>query len=366
MTRPPRSAAVVILLTGLLAVARAEVIEQVLIKVNGEIVTKTELEDRQVTALRQMGQPADLKNNPSDAQLRKMLDDVTPDLVVTIVDEMLVLQRGKELGYKMSEEQFQSYLDNIKKDSKIETEEQFQAALKQENMTMTELRKNVEKTVIMSRVQQNEVVGRLAVSEADARRFYEAHKSEFTTPQSITLREILVTVPGSATVPGAGTVAGAAKTFNVGLDEEARQKAADIRQRAIGGESFEKLATDLSDAPSRANAGLIGPLNLSDLSPDLQKLIGGMKAGEVSQVLRSPTGYQILKLEVSSASETLPFEQARDQISERVFAEKRKDEFDKYLKKLRTQAIIEFRNDDIKKAYDVGLERMKTGVSASQ
>src|SRR5579864_4145420 len=213
MTRLPRSSAsVVLLMTGMLAVARAEIIEQVLIKVNGEIVNKTELEDRQVTALRQMGQPADLKNNPSDAQLRKMLDDVTPELVVTIVDEMLVLQRGRELGYKMSEEQFQSYLDNIKKDSKIENEEQFQAALKQENMTMAELRKNVEKTVIMSRVQQNEVVGRLAVSEADARRFYEAHAKEFTTPQSITLREIFVTVPGGG------------KTFTVGQDEEARQK----------------------------------------------------------------------------------------------------------------------------------------------
>src|SRR5579864_8699140 len=208
----PRSAVVVFLLVATLGVARAEILEQVLIKVNGEIFTKTDLEERQVTALRQLGQQADMKSNPSDAQLRKMLDDVTPDLVVSVVDEILILQRGKELGYKMTEEQFQSYLDNIKKDSKIETEEQFQAALKQENMTMADLRKNVEKTVIMSRVQQNEVVGRLAVSEADARRFYEGHKNDFTTPQSITLREIFVTVPGGG------------KTFTVGQDEEARQK----------------------------------------------------------------------------------------------------------------------------------------------
>src|ERR1700680_1011986 len=121
MTNLSRSATgVAVLLAGTLGVARAEIIEQVLIKVNGEIFTKTELEERQVTALRQMGQQADMKNNPSDAQLRRMLDDVTPDLVVNIVDEMLILQRGRELGYKMSEEQFQSYLYNIKKDSKID------------------------------------------------------------------------------------------------------------------------------------------------------------------------------------------------------------------------------------------------------
>ena len=350
MLNPARSAAVVAaLLAGMLAVVHAEIVEQVLIKVNGELFTKTELEERQVGALRQMGQAADLKNNPSDAQLRKALDDITPELVVNVVDEMLILQRGKELGYKMSDEQFQSYLENIKKDSKIETEEQFQAALKQENMTMADLKKNVEKTIVMSRVQQNEVVGRLAVSEADSRRYYEAHAKEFTTPQSITLREIFVTVPGDG------------KTLNVGLDEAAREKANQIRQRAVGGEAFDKLAAEVSDAPSKANAGLIGPLNLSELSPDLQKLVEGMKAGEISPVLHAQKGYQILKLEASSLAETLPFDQARDQISEKVFAEKRKAEFDKYLTKLRAEAIIEFKNMDIKKAYQVGLERMKAG-----
>jgi len=81
------------------AVARADVIEQILVKVNGEIFIKSELETRQALALRQqMGQQVDLKSDPTDAQLRKMLDEVTPDLIVNVVDEMLVVQRGKELG----------------------------------------------------------------------------------------------------------------------------------------------------------------------------------------------------------------------------------------------------------------------------
>ena len=204
---------------------RAEIIEQILVKVNGEIFTKSNLEDRQVTALRQMGQQVDLKSNPSDAQLRKLLEQITPDLIVNIVDEILVVQRGRELGYRLTDEQFTSYLDNIKKESKIETEEQFQAALKQEGLTLAELRKNIEKTAIVSRVQQNEVLGRIAVSEDEARRFYEAHRNEFTTPQAITLREIFVNVPGD------GVAA------NVGLDEEARAKADKIRQRALSGEN---------------------------------------------------------------------------------------------------------------------------------
>src|SRR6266542_4314529 len=178
---------------------RAEVIEPVLVKVNGEIFTKTDLESRQVSALRQMGQQIDPKTDPSDAQLKKMLDDVTPQLLVNVIDEMLLVQRGHELGYTMGNEQFQSILDSIKKDNKIENDEQFQAALKQENMTLTDLRKSLERQMIVSKVQQNEVLGKIGVSEDEARKYYDAHKSEFTSPQTVTLRELFVAVPGDGT-----------------------------------------------------------------------------------------------------------------------------------------------------------------------
>ena len=78
-------------------------------------------------------------------QLRKALDEITPQMMVDAVDEMLIVQRGKELGYKLSDEQFKSVVDNIRKENKIETDEQFQAALKPENMTMADLRRNLEK-----------------------------------------------------------------------------------------------------------------------------------------------------------------------------------------------------------------------------
>jgi len=87
-----------------------------------------------------------------------------------------------------------------------------------------------------------------------------------------------------------------------------------------------------------------------------------MKVGDVSEVLRSPTGYQVLKLESSTPTETMPFEQAREQISDRVFTDKRRTEFDKYLEKLRAEGIIDWRNPELKKAFEVGLERLKSGV----
>src|SRR5262245_36087754 len=96
-----------IVLGGLLAatvaadVLRAEIIEQILVKVNGEIFTKTDLETRQIAILRQRGEQIDPKDT-SNAQLRKALDDITPKIMVDAVEEMLIVQRGKELGYKLT------------------------------------------------------------------------------------------------------------------------------------------------------------------------------------------------------------------------------------------------------------------------
>ncbi len=327
-------------------VLRGEVIEQIIVKINGEIVTKTELENRQVVALRQMGQQVNARTD--DAQLKRMLEQVTPQLLVSMVDEMLMVQRGKELGYRMADDQFQSVLDSIKKDNNIESEEAFQAALKQENMTLADLRRSLERQMIVSRVQQNEVMSHVAVSDDEARKYYDEHKGEFTSQRTITLREIFINGGGDG------------NSINAGLDEAARNKAVDIRNRALKGEPFDKLATEFSDAPSRANAGLIGPLNVADLSPDVQKLVEPMKAGEITQVLRGPKGYQILKLESANAAQTQSFDEAREEISNRVFNEKRKTEYEKFLVRLRAQAIIEWKNKEVQKAYEQGLTAGRT------
>ena len=348
-----RFAIVAAVLALLAAPGRAEIIEQILVRVNGELFTKTDLEMRQVAALREMGQRLDpSKANLDDAQLRKMLDQVTPELMVGVIDEMLLVQRGKELGYRLGDEQFTGILDNLKKENKIENDEQLQAALKQEGMTVADLRRNVERRMLVSRVEQNEILGRIAVSDVEAREYYQAHVSEFTSPQNVTLREIFVTVPEKATAA---------------QDTAAREKASQILQRANAGENFEKLAVDSSDAPSKANAGLIGPLSLSELSPELRKMIEGMKPGQISEAMRTPRGYQILKLETSTPPQTLPFEDARNQISDRVFTDKRREEYDKFLERLRAQAIIEWKNDDLKRAYERGLaESKKQGGQAAR
>jgi len=335
-------AALIGLLVFLSASIRAEVIEQVLVKVNGDIITKTELEQRLTGAVRQSlngRDPASL----TPEERGKLVADATPEVLVGSIDELLLLQRGRELGLKLGDEQFRQVVNNIRKEQGLQDEEKFQAALRQENMTMEDLRKQLERQMLIEQVQRQEVGSKLSITEAEARLYYERHPQDFTDPASITLREIFVEVPSD---PKQGNA------FSVEKDNEAKQKIEALRARVLKGEDFAAVAAEGSDSSSKANGGLIGPFPRTDVSPQLQQIVDKMKVGEVTAPLRTQRGYQIFKLEALTQQAVQPFDNVRDLIADKVAAERTRSEMRKFLTRLRSQAIIEWKNEELKKAYD--------------
>ena len=334
-----------VLAVSLVVPTQAEIIEQVLVKVNGDIITKTELETRQIAALRErMNSPVDAEKLKNDEALKKALLEVTPELLVNAIDELLLMQLGREKGYKLQDQDFQSWLKDMREKNSLQDDQKFQAALKQEGLTLDDLRKQVERGFLMQRVQQDEVGQKLSITEEEARQYYVSHKQEFVEPASVTLREIFVEVP---TVTQGGE-----QGVRVGALEEAKKEAEAIRARVAAGEDFGKVAAEVSDSPSKANGGLIGPLPLADVSESLRKLLDGMKPGDITQPLQTEKGFQILKLETMKASEAQPFESVRDLVADKVYDARRQAEMRKFTARIRSQAIIEWKNQDLKKLYE--------------
>src|SRR5215510_6895267 len=342
----------VLVALGLTVSLHGEILEQVLVKVNGDIVTKSDFERMQVEFLRQR---PELQNVTADSpELQKAVAESTPQLILSAVDELLLVQRGRELGYVMSDEQFKSVLDNIKKDNNIDTDEKFQEALKQEGMTLADLRRQLEKNMLETRVQQNEVMAKISVTEDEAHAYYDAHKNEFTTPSELMLREILIGVPASD------------RGVNVAQDDAAKAKADDLRHRLLAGEPFARLAGEVSEAASKSNGGLIGPIKVDELAPALQTMLGKMKPGDISDVIRTQRGYQILALESRTETKVKSFDEGRQDISDRIADEKRRGETQKYLEKLRGSATITWHNDELKKAYEQALAERRKQLESDQ
>src|SRR5688572_18060356 len=267
----------------LLTPVGAEIFEQVLVKVNGDIITKTEFEQRQVAELRNRPELANV--SPASPELRKAVAEITPDLILAAVDELLLVQRGREMGWALGDEQFNTFLAASKKQNNLEDEDKFLAALKQEGVTLPELRRNYEKSMLVNQVQRVEVNDKIGVTEEEAKAYYAEHAKEFTTPSEVMLREILIEVPTTE------------KGVNVAQDDEMKAKTEGLRAKLLAGEPFPRMAADFSAAPSRANGGLIGPLRQDELAPAFQKVLEPMKVGDVTEPIRTTRGYQLLKLE---------------------------------------------------------------------
>lgn len=347
-------AAAILVATGLFSPAvRAQIIEQVLVRVNGEIVSKTEFEDRYMAVLR--SRPEFANANLTNLELQKAVAEITPNLILEAVDELLLIQRGRELNYTLGDTQFKEILETIKKNNNLTDEAQFQAALKQEGLTEADLRRNIERSMLINQVQSTEVTQKLAVTEEESRAYYEAHRTEFTTPSEVMLREILIEVPSSD------------RGVNVAQDDAAKEKAEEVRQRLLKGEPFPRLAAEVSSAPSKANGGLIGPIHMEEIAPQLQQMLNTLKVGDVTDVIRTTRGYQLLKLESRTEMKSRSFEEARNDIGRRVIESKSRAAMQKYLDDLRAQADIKWRNVELQRAYDQALaKRRKDAVTPPQ
>lgn len=347
------AAAGLIVAVGCLTTVDAQILEQVLVRVNGEIVSKTEFEDRQLAALR--GRPELANATPASLELQRAIAEITPDLILEAVDELLLIQRGRELNFSLGDTQFKDILESIKKSNNLTDEAQFQAALKQERMTLADLRRSIERNMLINQVQSTEVTQKLSVTDEEARAYFDSHSAEFTTPSEVMLREILIEVPATD------------RGVNVAQDDQAKARVEEIRQRLLKGEPFPSLAAEVSSSPSKANGGLIGPIHMDELAPQLQELLGKLKVGDLADTIRTTRGYQLLKLESRTEGRSRTFEEARNDIGRRVIEGKSRAAMQKYLDQLRAQAEIQWRNAELERAYNQALakRRQQAGVAAS-
>jgi parvulin-like peptidyl-prolyl isomerase len=328
---------------------RAEVIEQVLVKVNGEIVTMGEFEKRQLAELQSKPELARLPAN--SPEIKKAVEESAPTLILSAVDELLLLQRAKEHGWVLGDDKYKEIVANLRKENNLENDDAFKKALEAEGMTESDLRKSIERDILIRQVTQADVTDKVSVSDQEIQAYYDAHMSEFTSPTEVTLRELLIPIP---TTNGA---------VNVAQSDEIEKKAEEVHKRLEAGESFAKVAAEVSASQSKTNGGLVGPLRLEDLNANAQQLISSLKIGGLSPVLRTPQGFQILLLESRSESKVRTVKEARNDVYVKLAQQKSRGETFKYLDQLREQANIVWHQDELKKAYEKALAERRAALA---
>jgi peptidyl-prolyl cis-trans isomerase SurA len=291
----------------------AEIIERVVAKVNGQIITLSEFQSRQIAA----AQAARIDPANVGAFLRQQNAKILQDAI----DEILILQKAEDAGIHAPPQWIDESIDGIRKDNKITTDEQFQEALAREGLTLAELRQNIERGVLRRIVMQRDIQPKIEATESDLRAEYEKVKdAEFTKPATVTLQEILV-----------------------GEDAGGAALAREIVEKARKGEDFGALARAHSTAPSRVNGGDLGELSQGEINPDLEKVVFALPVGAVSDPLPVEGGYRIVRVVAKTAGSTTPYEAAKEQVRDRLMMSRFQEAYDAYMEDLRKTASVELR-----------------------
>jgi peptidyl-prolyl cis-trans isomerase SurA len=293
--------------------ARAEIVERIVAKVNGDIITLSEFQTRQV----QEAQAA--RVDPDN--LQGFLRDNNARILNEAIDDLLLYQRAEDTGLKLPPSAINQMIEDIKKEHKIASEEQFQEQLAREGMTLDELKRQMERSVLRQQVLRRDLESKVMVTDAEVRAEYDARKERFSQAATVSLREILVK----------------------GDDDAAAAQALALAERARGGEDFAALARASSAASTRASGGDLGKLSRGELNADLEKVAFALPAGSVSDPIRSGDGWRILKVEEKAEASVTPFDTVKDNLRRALTDRKMGKEMDGYLAGLREKATIDVR-----------------------
>ena len=132
------------------------------------------------------------------------------------------------------------------------------------------------------------------------------------------------------------------------------------------GEDFAALVAEASEGGTKAEGGLVGPMLVDDLAGPVGAAVAKLKPGEITDPIRLGNGYRIFKLESRTAAEAEAFDKVRNQISQKIYDSRLGSETEKFLAKLRTQALIEWKDDTYKKMFEQAqaqkTQKEKTGL----
>lgn len=317
----------------LIATAQPVIIEQIVAKVNGEIITRSEL-DRM-----KKGMAEEMKSRgASAAEIAEALKEREKDFLREKIDSMLLVQKGRDLSINLDAE-VTKYIADLQRRSKLTDADKFQAYIRENTgMPYEDYRAEIKNNMLTRRVIGQEVSSKIVIPKAELRKYYDEHKAEFQREERVFLREIFLTVEGKSEAEKAAV----------------EKKAKDLVARARKGEKFNELARDNSDSESAKSEGELPPSKKGELRKELEDKVWVAKRNDVLDPIAFPNGWLILKVEEHHQAGLAEFEEVEGEVMNKLFEPRMQPAVRDYLTRLRSEAFLEIREGYVDTAAAAG------------
>jgi peptidyl-prolyl cis-trans isomerase SurA len=299
--------------------AGAHVLDKIVARVNGDIILMSDLKGRSMQFLSEMKR----KNQPVDED---NIHKVEKEILNEMIEERLMLQFANNNNIKILDEDIKTAIEDVKKQNNF-TDEMLEKVLKNENVTINDYRERLKEQMMISKVINYEVKSNIHIEENEIKKYYEEHRDEFKTPEEVRVRHMVFMY--------------SEEERDSSKEEMIRKKAVDILNKIREGEDFAKLASIYSEDPSAKSGGDLGYFPRGKMIKDFEDAAFILKKGEVSDVIRTPYGFHIIKCEDKKEAGFRPAEEVSGEIEKSIFLEKMKSLKNIWMKKMKEKAFID-------------------------
>ena len=312
------------------------IVEEIVARVNNGIITRSEYV-RSRDQLKQEVQQQD----PSEAD--RAFAEKQQDVLRDLIDQQLLLQKGKDLGITGDTELIKK-LDEMRKQMNLDSMEDLEKAAQAQGASYEEFKENLRNQIITQRVIGQEVGSKLAMNKEEEQKFYDEHKAELEHPEQVRLSEILVAPKPPAKPNGLdGKPEPPTEAENEAALAAAKAKADDILAQIKKGGDFADLAKKQSDGPSAKEGGDLNYFKRGTLAKELEDKVFGLKTGETTDVIRTKQGYVILKVAEHQMAGIPTLKEVEPRIQDALYMQKLQPALRAYLTTLRENAYIDYK-----------------------
>lgn len=304
--------------------ADVRVVEEIAAKVNGDIITRGELEQQRKDLERTLR-----GEGMAGTKLQDALKEYTSNALRDQIDQLLLVQKAKDLNISVDPEVTRELAD-IQVRAKISDPDKFRAYLQEQTgMTYEDYKDRLKRQMLSQRVIGQEVGYRMNVPEADMRKYYEAHKADFVRKEQVFLSQILISTEGKTPEQVAA----------------AEAKAKDIVARGNKGEKYSELVRQYSDDPETARSGgSLPPYERGIMPKNMEDAAFKEKKGTVIGPFKTAQGFVILRIDERFEAGQASFEEVKNQIQEEITRPQMEPKIREFLTRLRTEAFLEIKD----------------------
>jgi peptidyl-prolyl cis-trans isomerase SurA len=313
------------------AFAADTVIEEIIARVNGAIITRSELIKSREQTIQEVKDKFGT-GAAADEEQKKRDKDILRDMI----DQQLLVQKAVDLGITGDTEVIKR-LDEIRKSMNLDSMEALQKAAESQGVSYEDFKQNLKNQIVTQQVIRREVGSHVLIKPEEIKQFYDGHQKEFTRAETVRLSEILVSTQQPSADKNNPPLSDAERL-------EAAQKKADEALAAIRkGDNFEEVAKKYSEGPSAAQGGDLGEFKRGTMAKELEDRTFAMKPGDSTDVIRTKQGFVILKVTEHLPAGVPPLAAVEPNIQEALYYEKLQPALREYLTKLREQAYIDIK-----------------------